>query len=380
MKNLRIFNMLVVLLSCSVQLSAKKMSEDDLKQVIDLITANEVDLKQKEEIQTALVRSYSEKSIKRKSLEPDECPSSPPPKCRINRDLGEGVKLMCSPGAQKGDNFAANSHDYNVVYAHMLTMDGRPLIPRNDRIEFPKLLGEDAKGKSIKITEKNLDYALLKIENKIRNWIHENENIYYHTTYVGLADNLAHRASGHSVDLGQGKKQIDKKKRFAKTKRAAKKKGFYLPSVETDEDTEEESEDEIDEEKIIDGIIYSSSEYHLIPFNAGKKVRFTMMAKDFLHSHVRMSPLVCQIPKKWMPLVEVLVGHLFNSISKAGTLLGNGDASERFEKYMNSDVRRGEWSGECDLERETGVCFPGEIERKHLRTMMHLLGMNRKKK
>lgn len=336
--------MLAVLLFFSAQLPAKKMKADELREMIELIASRELAFEQAQAIENAIRESTKASAlstpIKRKHHDTDDEDEPLPlaPKFRVNRDLGNGSKLLCSPAGQKGDKFLPEAHDHHVIYAHMLTKDKNPLIPRNDRLNFPTLLGRT------KITEKNLNHALLTIENKIREWIHYDRKIYYHTTYIGLAENLAHRAYGHSSSFSSVSKKFTTK-------------GFDLPDVE------EEREGE-------DGFTYDDK--GVIPLGVGKKVRFTMMAKDLFKAHVRMSPLIYDIPQQWMPLVEVLVGHLFNSTYKAGTVLGNEEAIERFDEYIKSEVRLGKY----DPKKKIGVRFPGEIEEMHRRTVRHLLGID----
>ena len=226
-----------------------------------------------------------------------------PKKTRAATDLGpRGWKLFLSPAKEEGDLFTKDQREFFVVYAHML-VDDKPLVPRNNRIWFPDLLGGQ------NITERNLDQALLSIENIIRQWIHDDEEIYHYTIYVGLAKRLAPRAHAHGTSLRNLQKEVAKNKRV---KKVNGRKKFVM----SDEDEDQ---------------------YMLIGSN--KKARFSIQAAEAAGRHIRMSPLVFNVPPRWLPLVEVLVGSIFNSTQKSGTFLGNKKARERFFNYLHSKIR-----------------------------------------
>lgn len=253
--------------------------------------------------------------------------TTPPPKSRARITFSGSKKnnnrsFYASPGFVEGDKEAPRARDNFVVYAHMLTKGKEPLIDRNDRIKFPEILS------GREVTASNLDEALLAIENKVREWIHQNKNIYYSTTYIGLAENLVHRAHGHVGDARKFQHEISKI-------------GIKLP-------------------KISHAMIYDDD--NVFPLTVNKKIWFTLKAAKAMNANVRMSPLVYDIPKKWLPLVEILVGNLFNATQKAGTILGNSRGYERYRKYLESHLR-------------TRIVHKDEIEQYHRKIFRALLGI-----
>lgn len=259
---------------------------------------------------------------KKTKAKDSSAPLSTPKKIKLEKNsIGySGKSFIISPEKQPYDKFDPKLRKFNTIYAHMLTETGEPLIARNDRIDFLSLL------KNKKITEANLDRALLRIENKIAKWIKGNEDIFYRTTYVGLAKCFRHRALAHRRDVRPPKDKLSYE-------------GDSSDDSLEDADVEEDTEDDF----------------------SSKKVEFTIKAAKSMNCHVRMSPLIYRIPEKWLPLVEVLVGTFLNSTMKAGTLLGNNAARKRFQQYLNSDVRA------------EGLAYPGLIDDLHNNVRMRIL-------
>lgn len=144
-------------------------------------------------------------------------------------------------------------------------------------------------GDDVTINNKNLSQALLAVETAIRKLIQKNNNLYYRTVYVGLAENASHRAQGHRSDFN---KLMD------------------------------------DEDK----------DFGICRYHPNRKARFIASTWN-QQLDVRMSSLVYDIPRQYLPVIEVLVGVQFNVLSKANSLLGDDAAWNIVRAYMNSSER-----------------------------------------
>lgn len=316
------------------------MRECDFEKIIYLLDNNNLSPEQRDAIERSLNRCVDANTPKKKrgrddEIEPEilETPALPK-KARAVTDIGtHGWKLFLSPAKEEGDLFTKDQREFFVVYAHML-VKSEALVPREDRIWFPDLLDGE------KITGKNLDQALLKIENTITQWIYNDEEVYRYTIYVGMAKRLAPRAYAHGSSLRNLQKEIAKRKKV-KTINGRKKFATVKPIIEADED-----------------------EYMLIGSN--KKARFSIQAAEAAGRHIRMSPLVFNVPEKWLPLVEILVGSIFNSTQKSGTFLGNKKSADRFFKYWNSKTRT------------EGLLRKEYVTRAHKRDIESAIGIRRK--
>lgn len=187
-----------------------------------------------------------------------------------------------SPVRFKKDGGMGYEGRKNVVYVQFKYENGdTSFIPKKEkRLYFSKLVPANKK-----ITDKIFRGAMLKIEKKIRKWIQKNPDFFNKALYVGLAENSSHRALGHRQNLAD------------------------IKEGET-------------------ASLYEKS----------KKVK---SIKDAWNegSDVHMSEIVHEIPQKYLPVVEVLVGELLDARSKGNTLLGNKEAYDRVKLYFESSRR-----------------------------------------
>lgn len=376
MKVKNFFLVLIFAWASSTTILAKVISQEKLDLIVKLIQENEISPIQEERIKEAFLSKASKAPIAPKKkrpissleelIKPDPeyffkdsfetlvatpC-LSPPDKARAVKKMGIGERtIFVSPAHVEGDMFKAREHDNNVIYAHMLTKGQDPLIDRNDRIDFPSLLG------GLPITEGNLNHALLAIENKVRGWIHGNRRIYFNTTYIGLAEKLVSRAHGHGASFNAFNKEL-----------AAA--GFMKTCIY-------EKDLEYDDEEVV-AIDMPLTCDDMIPLGNGKKVKFSRKAARLMQANIRMSPLVYNIPKHWLKVVEVLVGTLFNSTQKAGTLLGDEASKERIDQYLK--WRQNMVAAAKKKKEKLPVNYFGQVENLHRRDLVLLLGLRLNKK
>jgi hypothetical protein len=196
-------------------------------------------------------------------------------------------QVEISPIKPKKDGGLGADIRHDSVYAMIAIKDGDTShIPRQeDRIKFSEILG-----KNTQIKTNNLEEALLAVETALRKLIQKNDNLYYRTVYVGLAENASHRAQGHKNDLN----------------------------------------------KLMDN---EDKNFNICRYHQNRKARFIASIWN-QQLDVRMSSLVYDIPKEFLPTLEVLVGLQFNVLLKANTLLGNDEAWLTVRKYMKSSARQ----------------------------------------
>lgn len=302
-------------LGSTTLLAKTALQEAEFDTIMDLLNDRILTTEQKKDIRVALGK-VELTPVKPKGSSPKTKLSPPdfgsPKRYKIGNT---GKHLLISPPKMKGDTFDPETRKHNVVYIQTLTKDGYPLIKREERILFPKTVLVNKKWQET--NKKNLNHALLMIENQIREWVKNNKDIFHKTTYVGLAKTFRKRAGDHGRDFNT--------------------------------------------EKAFDWFEEGDSGASL---EFGKKVNFTIKAVELSDSDLRISPLVYDIPDQWLALVEVLVGTLLNSTMKAGTLLGNDEAKIRYEEYFASSVRK------------KGIKNEGVIEDLFEDTCRKVLGMD----
>lgn len=182
------------------------------------------------------------------------------------------------PKAEGGPGRQIREFAIYGMIAYMSGDDGH--IPSHDkRINFGTILGAK------KISDKNLSEALVATEIKIRNWLKENARLYDLTLYVGLAKNMSTRFPGHKSDL----KLVQEDTQMCRWSSSRK-------------------------ERIIGSVLKLGYE-------------------------TKMSALVFNIPEKYLPIVEILVGLQFNVLAKGSSKLGDDQSWLEIAKYMKSEAR-----------------------------------------
>lgn len=172
-----------------------------------------------------------------------------------------------------------------AVYIHFAAEneDFSAIPPHNERIDFAKIYDREIKDK-----EKRLNKAFLAIEKQVNKWKKNSDGkIEQNTIYVGLAKNASKRIQGHKSDCAK-----IRNRGTAPHCESSKKREWISFSWQHDRE-------------------------------------------------IRMSCVVYNVPPKYLPAVEVLLGELLDTKNKGNTLLGNDDAYLIINSYRQSDIYRG---------------------------------------
>lgn len=206
-------------------------------------------------------------------------PSSPTKKPCVTPVYKSPIKSLASGGSGRAiRNF--------VVYGLIAVKDDDSYIPPHPRIKFSELLGNRI------IDDNNIHEALAKIDAKLDEWIEKYPLLYPRMSYVGLAENMSHRGDNHISSCN----------------------GFKVTKTE-------------------DGDELSEIETLGHEWNSSKKIQYLSRLARLGYAH-RMSSLVYDIEKKYMPVVEAFVGDKFKTLHRANAVLGNHAAWKIVEKYQ----------------------------------------------